>query len=85
DLVAAYSSGDEPAFQRVVQYFRAERSLSWNRPAHKVRLARLRRAIRERLDRRTAEQRMDEPLALADAQLLIARSEGYASWGDLAK
>jgi hypothetical protein len=50
DLVEAYRSGEERAFQRVIRYFRAERALTWDRPPLDVRIARLRRSVREHLD-----------------------------------
>jgi hypothetical protein len=79
DLVEAYRSGQDDAFQHVIDHFHIERMLTWDRPPRAERVARLRRAVRHKLGQPEAEP-ASETLALADAQLLIARSEGFESW-----
>jgi hypothetical protein len=55
----------------------------WDRPTPETLLARVRRAVRERLDSATAADRVKEPLSIEDARLLIARAEGFGSWDEL--
>jgi RNA polymerase sigma factor (sigma-70 family) len=76
DLVSAYGPGDEAALQRIIDHFRIARPLTWDRPPVSVRVDRLRRAVSERLGRSV----IVETLAIDDARLLIARSEGFESW-----
>jgi len=83
DLVAAFA-GDEPALLRVIRHFRLERPLGWDRPPPEVRLARLRKAIGEQL-RQIRGADLARELALSDARLLIARSEGFADWQELVR
>jgi hypothetical protein len=56
--------------------------MAWDRPEASVRISRIRRFVRQRLDaeRRSAE---DEMLRISDAQLLIARSYGFNTWQEL--
>ena len=81
DLVASYE-GDEGALARIIKHFRIERPLTWDRPPLDVRVARLRQAVGERLESAGRRGR-GETLALADAQFLIALSEGFQSWEEL--
>jgi ankyrin repeat protein len=87
DLVEAYGSGEERAFRRIIEHFRIGRPLTWDRPPLPERVARLRRHVRERLGRRSGAEAGPgrETLALADAQLLIARADGFESWAQLAR
>jgi ankyrin repeat protein len=82
-LADAYGPGDAGALQRIVEYFRAERALAWDRPPHDVRLARLRNAVHERLGSHRGADTTDTLLAPDDARWLIARSEGFERWEDL--
>jgi hypothetical protein len=84
DLVEAYRSGADDAVQRVMDHFHIERMLTWDRPSQAERVARLRRAVRHKLGQPDAEHASDT-LALADAELLIARSEGFENWPELVK
>jgi RNA polymerase sigma factor (sigma-70 family) len=83
DLVEAYGPGSPSAFQRVVEYFRAERALTWDRPAQDVRVSRLRKAVLNRLGDRRSAATTDASLAPDDARWLVARSEGFERWEDL--
>jgi ankyrin repeat protein len=84
DLVDAYGPGDPSALQRIVEYFRAERAVAWDRPPHDVRVSRVRNAIEERLrDRSGRSETTDTTLAPDDARWLIARAEGFERWQDL--
>jgi ankyrin repeat protein len=83
DLVAAFGPGDADALQRVIEYWRAERALAWDRPAHEVRVSRLRQAILDRLGDRRSARTSDATLAEEDARRLIARAEGFDTWDEL--
>jgi hypothetical protein len=84
DLVEAYGSGDEDAMRRIADDFHIERPLTWDNPPHAVRMARLRRFVRERSGGLpAAEEPEADILPLSDARLLIARSHGFANWPDL--
>src|SRR5258708_12532418 len=85
DLVDAYGPGDPRALQRIVEYFRAERAVGWDRPPHDVRVARLRTAVRKQLDDRHSADASETSLALDSARWLIARSEGFDGWDELVK
>lgn len=85
DLTAAYGPGDEEALQRIVRHFRIERPLTWDRPPHHVRVARLRKAVGERLRQIPGARSSGDALEPSDARLLIALSEGYGSWEELAR
>jgi RNA polymerase sigma factor (sigma-70 family) len=85
DLVEAYRSGQDYAFQRVLDLFQIKRPLTWDRPPLHERIARLRRFVRERLGRRSDSENEGDTLALADAQLIVARAHGFESWAELAK
>jgi len=85
DLVEACGPGDGHALRRIVEHFHIERQLSWEGPPLPARIARLRRYARERLGTRASAANQDERLALHDAQLLIARSEGFESWPELVR
>jgi RNA polymerase sigma factor (sigma-70 family) len=85
DLVDAYGPGDEQALARIIQHFRIERPLTWDRPPLHVRVARLRRAVNERLQTIRQTPTPAETLSLEDARMLIALSEGFAAWPDLAR
>ena len=83
DLIEAYGPANPAAQQRIVEYFRAERAFTWDRPSQEVRVSRLRKAVLDRLgDRRSAET-TDASLAPDDARWLIARAEGFERWEDL--
>lgn len=84
-LVEACGSGEDAAMQRVMDHFQLKRMLTWDQPSPAVRAERLRRGVRERLGRRSDAENESDTLALADAQFLIARSLGFASWAELAK
>jgi len=83
DLVDAYGPGNPAALQRVVEYFRAERALTWDRASHDVRVSRLRKAVRDRLGDHRSAGTTDASLAPDDARWLIARAEGFEKWEDL--
>jgi RNA polymerase sigma factor (sigma-70 family) len=83
DLEQAYGPGDPGALQRIVEYFRAERAIGWDRPAHDVRVSRLRKAVQERLGNRRSPETTETALASDDARWLIARAEGFERWEDL--
>jgi hypothetical protein len=84
-LVEAYGSGDDVAMQRVMDHFQIRRPLTWDQPSHDVRRARLRRGVRDRLGSQPGAVNESDTLALADAQLLVARSLGFENWELLAK
>jgi ankyrin repeat protein len=84
DLVDAFGPGDPAALQRVVEYFRAERVIAWDRPSHDVRVSRLRHAVLERLGSHRSAETIDTALASDDARRIIARAEGFEQWEDLA-
>lgn len=84
-LVEAYGSGEDAPMQRVMNHFQIRRPLTWDQPSREVRVERLRRGVRERLSSRSDSENESETLALADAQLLIARSLGFKDWTELAK
>jgi len=79
DLVSAFG-GDEPALLRVIEHFRLERPLRWDRPPVAEQVSRLRRAVAERLANADRPVTSSETLAIEDARHLIARSEGFADW-----
>jgi hypothetical protein len=83
DLVEAYGPGNPAALQRIVEYFRAERAVAWDRPPHEVRVSRVRKAMQERLRDCSASKTTDTALAPDDARWLIARAEGFERWEDL--
>jgi ankyrin repeat protein len=83
DLADAYGPGDAAALQRIVEYFRAERALTWDRPSHEVRVARLRKAVQERLGSPRSTETTESRLSADDARWLIARAEGFERWDDL--
>ena len=81
DLVRAYG-GDATSLDRIVEYFRIQRSIRWDKPPLEEQVARLRRGVRERL---TTERDtpIAEVLSLDDARMLIARDAGFVSWAEL--
>jgi len=83
DLVSAFD-GDELALKRIIAHFRLERPLTWDRPPVEEQVARLRRAIRDRLANADRQPDRSETLTIEDARHLIARSEGFADWSALA-
>jgi ankyrin repeat protein len=83
DLVDAYGPADAGALQRIIEYFRAERAIRWDRPSHAVQVSRLRKAVVERLGGHRSVETTDASLALDDARWLIARAEGFERWEDL--
>jgi hypothetical protein len=58
---------------------------SCEQPSNEVRVARLRRNVRERLGVPTDSRTESDALPLADAQLLVARSLGFKDWDQLVK
>ncbi len=76
DMVAAYTSDDVEALQRLKDYYQPERPPN---------LDQFRAAVRELLGRRPDGEDGSDNLALADAQLLVARSHGFESWARLVK
>jgi ankyrin repeat protein len=82
DLVDAYR-GDPAALQGIIEYFRAERAFTWDRPPHDVQVSRLRKAALDRLGDRRSVETTDASLAPDDARWLIARAEGFEQWEDL--
>jgi ankyrin repeat protein len=84
-LVEAFGSGDDAAMQRVMDHFNLRRPLTWDQPSNEVRVARLRRNVRERLGVTTDSRTESDALLLADAQLLVARSLGFKDWDQLVK
>ena len=83
DLVSAFN-GDEGALKRIITHFRLERPLTWDRPPVEEQVARLRRAVRDRLANADRQPDRSETLTIDDARHLIARSEGFADWSALA-
>jgi ankyrin repeat protein len=81
DLVRAYA-GDAASLDRIVDYFGVTRQVRWDRPPLDGQVARLRRGVRERLGRES-DAGGDDAFSLVDAQTLIARAEGFASWDEL--
>jgi hypothetical protein len=80
DLVRAYA-GEPASLDRIVEYFRVQREVRWDRPPVEEQVRRVRRGLRQQLDQ---PERADEAtLSLEDARTLIARSEGFASWAEL--
>jgi ankyrin repeat protein len=84
-LVEAFSTGDDAAMQHIMDHFQLRRSLTWDQPSNDIRLARLRRGVRERLGNQADSAQETSVLPLADAQLLIARSLGFKDWDQLVK
>jgi ankyrin repeat protein len=76
DLVAAYKLGNADALDRLNSYFKPEGALN---------LDQLRAGVRDRLGRpQDADDHGDE-FELVEAQLLVARSHGFAGWAELVK
>ena len=82
DLADAFG-GAAAALQRIIEYFRAERALTWDRPSHEVRVSRLRKGVLDRLRGRRNAQTTETSLALEDARWLVARTEGFERWEEL--
>jgi RNA polymerase sigma factor (sigma-70 family) len=76
DFVEAYNSGDAVALQRLNDYYQPERTPN---------LDPFRAGVRERLGRPSKSENGNGDLALAEAQLLVARSHGFESWVELVK
>jgi hypothetical protein len=64
------------SLRRLEEHFQPERALTWEQ---------LRRNTRQRLGKPADSENGSDTLALAEAQLLIARSHGFESWPKLAK
>jgi len=73
DLVEAYRSGDSEALKRVEVY--SGRKLTW---------AELRAAVNQRLVKVPESGDSTVDISLPDAQLLVARRQGFESWQRLA-
>ena len=82
DLMDGFG-GNPAAIQRIIEYFRAERALLWDRPSQAVRVSRLRKGVLERLGNRRSPETTETALASDDARWLIARAEGFERWEDL--
>lgn len=80
-----YGLGDQAALDRVIRYFRADRAVAWDKPAHDVLLSRVRRALQSRLEVRPGPGPTESALREDDARWLVARAEGYADWAELAR
>lgn len=74
DMVAACTSADAEALQRLTDYYE---------PEHPPDLDQFRTGVRERLGKPSDSEAGSENLALADAQLLVARADGFESWAEL--
>ena len=83
DIIDAYGLGDPAALDRIIEYFRAERVFTWDRPSHEVQVSRLRKGVLDRLGDRRSTGTTDASLAPDDARWLIARAEGFERWEDL--
>jgi ankyrin repeat protein len=81
DLVRAYG-GDAASLDRIVEHFKIHRPLRWDLPPLDEQVARLRRAVRERLGTET-DAGVEDTLSLDDARMLIARDAGFTSWAEL--
>jgi ankyrin repeat protein len=79
DLTTAFA-GDEAALRRIIEHFKLQRPLTWDRAPLADQVSRLRRGIRERLANADRPSGNAETLTLDDARHLIARSEGFADW-----
>jgi len=84
DLVDAFGPGDQAALLRIIEYFRAQRAIAWDRPSHEVVVSRVRNAVLGRLGNHRSAMTTDTALALDDARWLIARAEGFENWDALA-
>jgi hypothetical protein len=76
DLVEAYKTGDSGAIQRFKDHFQLNRTPNRDQ---------LREQVRGRLGLSSDTQSENDDLALADAQLLVARSHGFENWSQLRK
>jgi Ankyrin repeats (3 copies) len=82
-LVDAYVSGDEAAVRRVMELFQITRHVTWDQPSTDERLERLRRCVRCAVAQASETTSEKDELEIADAQLLIARLHGFATWAEL--
>jgi hypothetical protein len=76
DMIAAYTTDDLEALQRLKDYYQPERPPNPDQ---------FRAGVRELLGRPADVEDESHNLALADAQLLVARLQGFESWPDLVK
>jgi ankyrin repeat protein len=76
DLIEAYGSGDAGSLRRLEEHFQPDRAITWEQ---------LRRNTRQRLGKPGESENESEPLALGEAQLLIARWHGFETWSELTK
>lgn len=83
NLVEAYVTGEEAAFQAVMEHFQLKRKMTWDQLTQAIRVERLHQYVRERLGARAEAE--SDTLELDDAQFLIARSLGYRDWAHLAE
>jgi ankyrin repeat protein len=74
DLVEAYKTGDSGAIQRFKDHFQLNRTPNRDQ---------LREQVRRRLALSSDTQSESDELALADAQLFVARAHGFDTWSQL--
>jgi RNA polymerase sigma factor (sigma-70 family) len=82
DLANAFA-GEPQALARIIEHFRLQRPLTWDRPPLEEQAARLRKAIRARMASDGLTGIDEQTLTVDDARYLIARSEGFADWAAL--
>jgi hypothetical protein len=82
DLANAFA-GEPQALARIIEHFRLQRPLTWDRPPLEEQAARLRKAIRARMASDGLTGIDEQTLTVGDARYLIARSEGFADWAAL--
>jgi hypothetical protein len=78
----AWGTPHSDAVQRIIEYVRAQRAPTWDRPSNDVLLRRLRSGVRDRLGTHRSAGTTDASLALDDARWLIPRAEGFERWED---
>jgi ankyrin repeat protein len=84
DLVRSFAAGDDAALERIMEHFQARRALTWDRPSPSEVTRRLRRFVRERLERIGRRIGDVDQLDVGDTRQLIAQVEGFRDWNDLA-
>lgn len=76
DMVSAYMSDDAEALRRIKDYYQPDRTPSPDQ---------FRAGVRELLGRPSDADDESDTLALAEAQLLVARLDGFGSWPEVLK